>query len=181
MFRKIITFENLDGETVSKEFYFHLSKTELLSMSGEGDEMIARIKRIIDTKDIRAIVQEFRELVKLSVGVRSEDGSQFLKTPEAQSQLLDSPAFDELLMELCTNAGASAEFVNNLIPKKMQDELQARLKAQGDGTAPDPFKEPEDTRPAWEREHRHPTDAEVRTMDKDELIRAMRFRATGSV
>lgn len=181
MFKKTIQFENLDGQTVSKDFYFHLSKTELLEMSGDGDEMIKRIKRIIDTKDIRAIVGEFRELIKLSVGVRSQDGSQFLKTPEAQSQLLDSPAFDELLMELCTNAGASAEFVNNLIPKKMQDELQARLKAQGEGKVPDPFKEPEDPRPAWEREHRHPTDAEVQAMDKDELVRAMRFRSTGSV
>lgn len=172
MFKKTIHFENLDGESVSKDFYFHMSKTELLGMAAEGEEVINRINRIISTKDAKGIINEFRELIKLSVGIRSPDGTQFSKSPEAQAQLLDSPAFDELLLELCTNAGASSEFVRQLIPEKMQQQFLDQIKA-AEGNTLDPFKEPSDPRPVWEREHRRPTDAELQAMDRDELVRAM--------
>ena len=178
MFKKTITFENFNGEQVTQDFYFHMSKAELLEMAADGNVMMERIKRIIAANDGKAILREFRVLIMTSCGLRTEDGSRFIKTPEAQSTLMDSPAFDELLMELCTNADAGADFVRQLIPEKMQKEMKAQLEKQqtGNSKAPDPFAEKKDERPAWEREHRHPTDAELQAMDKTELARAFKAR-----
>lgn len=176
MFKKTITFENFNGEKVSKDFYFHMSKVELLTMAAEGNVIVDRINRIIAANDGKAIVKEFEEFIKLSIGMRSEDGERFIKSVEAQSYLLDSPAYDELLMELCTNAEASAEFVRQLVPEKMQKEMQEALKNQTvvreDGSKPDPFGDKEDTRPAYQREHRQPSNTELLKMSRDEIREA---------
>jgi len=177
MFKKTIRFVNFNDEEVTQDFYFHMSKAELLTMAAEGNAMMARIQRIIDAKDGKAILAEFRDLILMSVGVRSEDGSRFVKDDDARSQLMDSPAYDELLMELSTDANASAEFVRQLIPEKMQKEMQQQLSKQK-GDAPDPFKqvEPDDPRPAWVKEDRNPTDEELREMSPEELRLAFRRR-----
>lgn len=177
MFRKTIRFQNFDGDTVEREFYFHMSKAELLEMAADGNSMMERIKRIIATNDGKAILQEYRAIIKASVGMRSEDGQRFIKDEEAQSYLLDSPAYDELLMELCTDADASANFVNQLIPEKMQKEMQEALAKQKGSSTPDPLAEPTDTRPLYQREHRHPSPKELAEMTKEELQEAFRWRA----
>lgn len=170
MFSKRIEFEDFNGVKTSKVFYFHISKAEFLAMTGDNKDMEARIQRIIASQDIKGVLEEFRALIKMSAGIRSEDGQRFIKTPEAQSELFDSPAYDELLMEVCTKADASAEFVRQLIPEKMQKEMQAQIK--GDKT-PDPFAEKEDNRPLWVREHRQPRTDELTSMSKEELVYAM--------
>jgi hypothetical protein len=177
MFKKTIKFEDFDGNEQSKDFYFHISKADLIAMASGGDEMQARLERIMAAKNGAGILKEFRDLIKIACGVRSEDGQRFVKDPEAQSTLLDSPAFDELLMELATDANASAEFVRQLLPEKMQKEMLDKLKEnQAPAQIPDPFADKEDGRPAYQREHRLPTNAEVREMSADELAAAWRWR-----
>jgi hypothetical protein len=174
MFKKTVEFEDFDGNKQTKDFYFHISKADLLAMAANGDEMQARIERITKALDGAAILQEFRELIKLAVGVRSEDGQRFTKDAAAQSTLLDSPAFDELLMELATDAGASVEFVQQLIPEKMQKELAAQLK-KNQSAEPliiDPLADKVDNRPAYQKEHRHPTHVEFDAMNKEEMADA---------
>lgn len=175
MFKKTVKFEDFNGVEQTRDFYFHLSKADLLAMATSADDMQARLKRIIDAQDGGAILNELRELIKLAVGVRSEDGQRFIKDAEAQSTLLDSPAYDELLMELGTNTDACIEFVQQLIPEKMQKEMQEQLK-KGQ-KEPDPFVDPgEDKRPAYQKEHRLPTDVEMRGMSREEIVQAMAWR-----
>lgn len=169
MFKKTVSFEDFDGNKQTKDFYFHMSKAELLAMSSKGDLMQERIERITKAKDGAAILNEFRELIKLAVGVRSEDGQRFIKDDIAQSTLLDSPAFDELLMELATDANASVEFVKQLIPEKMQKEMMDKLKSS---QTPDPFADVVDPRPAYQKEHRQPTARELQAMTKEEMTTA---------
>ena len=176
MFKKTITFKDFNDVEQSQDFYFHLSKAELLEMAADNNVMMTRIQRIIDANDGKAILNEFRELIRMACGLRSEDGSRFLKTPEAQSVLMDSPAFDELLMELATNAEASIAFLQMLIPEQMQKDMAKQMakRDNSEKSEVDPFKEQEDTRPDWEKEHRNPTDAEIRGMSREELQKAFR-------
>jgi hypothetical protein len=176
MFKKTVKFENFLGVEVERDFYFHLSKTELLAMANDGDDFQKRIERIQVTKDVAGIVNEFRALVKLSVGIRSEDGERFIKDAAAQSMLLDSPAFDELLFGLVTEPNAAVDFVKQLIPEKLQKQLEEEMKKAGD--APDPFKNPDDNRPDWVKEKREPTPLELQRMSPTELQEAFRARLT---
>lgn len=188
MFSKTITYEDFNGEQTTKVFYFHMSKAELLEMAASGNEMMARIQRIIDSKDGKGILEEFRVLVESACGIKSEDGQRFIKSPEAKSQLLDSPAFDELLMELCTEADASAEFVRQLIPAKMQKEMRDQLAKNANPSVAEVMAVQkanlgdrntfaEDLRPVWMKEDRNPTQQELMNMSPAELRLAFQHRA----
>jgi hypothetical protein len=189
MFKKTIKYEDFDGNQVEQDFYFHLSKAELMAMSGEAKGIEERVMRIVAAQDARGIIDEFKALIEMSVGQRSEDGRRFVKDADTQAALFDSPAFDELLMELCTSANAAADFVNALIPEKMRKELSDALKKQQGNTETEDGRDlfasgNEDPRPAWEREDRDPTSAEMQAMGKDELQRAftrkLQNKSTGS-
>lgn len=173
MFKKTVKFEDFDGKAQEKDFYFHMSKAELLQLAAGGDEFQARIKRIVDAKDGRAILNEFRDLITLAVGVRSEDGQQFVKDTAAQNQLLASPAFDELLMELATDAAASTEFIQQLIPEKLQKEMLKQIQNGGGVTQ----QVTTDVKPklAYQLENRKATTEELKDMNRDQLLEAMQW------
>lgn len=182
MFKKTIAFKDFNDNQRVQDFYFHMSKAEFLTMAASGDVFVSRLQRIVASKDNGAIMEEFRAIIKAACGMRSEDGARFLKTPEAQSDLLDSGAFDELLIELCTNENAASEFINQLFPKKMQEEMAEQLKSQ---TAVDPFKETDkrthsreisDDMPLWMKEGRTPTQQELMNMSPAELQKAFQQR-----
>lgn len=172
MFKKTIKFQNFNGDEVERDFYFHLSKAELLEMAAT-DELSKRLQKIIEDKNGKEVIEEFRQIIAMSCGVRSEDGERFIKSPEAQSMLLDSPAYDVLLMELCTEANAAVDFVNLLIPQKMRDEMKKQVEKAGtSGDAPPR----EDTRPAWLREQRAPTPEELQSASREELQLAFKMK-----
>jgi hypothetical protein len=151
-------------------------------MASNGKAMEDRIKAIIEADDGNAIINEVRELIRLSVGVRSEDGQRFVKDAAAQSNLLDSPAFDVLIMEMATSADAMTQFVKQLVPEKLQKEMAEELKKAAKDAA-DPFKEPVNPEPKglgsgaplpdYQRETRAPTKAELASMSDIEYKVAM--------
>lgn len=174
MFKKTITYTNFDDVEVTKDFYFHLTKTELIEMTLD-DSMRDRIKRITETQDKLGILKEYKALVRLAIGVRSEDGETFIKDEKTQELLMSSPAFDELLLELMINADAGVGFIRQLIPEKMQEKLRAELE-KAKAAQPDA----EDGRPAWQRERRAPTDKELQKMSRPEMAKAMRALQVGA-
>lgn len=118
MLKKPITFERLfTGETVTEEHFFHLSKADLieLELSAEGG-MEARLKRIVESKDNRQIFGEFKKILLLSYGKRSEDGKRFIKTPEIRDEFVSSEAFSALLMDLLEDETAASAFINGIVP-----------------------------------------------------------------
>lgn len=179
MFKKTIKYFDFNDKEQEEEFYFHMSKADLIELAADGD-FHQKLQRIIATKDNRAIFREFKDLVRMGAGVRSDDGKTFDKSPEAKAKLMDSAAFDELVLELCTDENAATEFVKNLIPEKMMQETKQRLgiKDKNEET-PSPFGQPtehEDPRPTWMKEDRNPTQKELMDMSPEELRLAFQRR-----
>lgn len=170
MFKKTIKFKDFNGVEQEKDFYFHLSKGQLLEMAADGEKLTNHLENIVKAKNNRAILAQVRELIEMSCGIRSEDGSQFVTTPEAKSELLNSPAYDELLVELATDAEKSAAFFNELIDQKALKQMISTATPAG---APDPFAD----QPAWIKEDREPTDVEVRSMTTEQLSAAFLARS----
>ena len=171
MFKKTIKFTGFDGEEKERDFWFHLSNAELAVLTASSDDMKSRVDRIMKAQDNVAILNELRALIKMSCGIRSEDGERFIKTEEVQSQLLDSPAFDALVFELFVGNNA-VEFFTALVPPEQQKQIEELAKQQ----AADPFKEPDNPEPAWIREKRDPTKAELQSMTKEQLSAAFLAR-----
>lgn len=123
MLKKTITYENFNGETISEDFFFHLSKAELveLEMSHEGG-LSAALERIVAAEDGKGIVAEFKNIILSAYGEKSSDGRRFIKNQALREEFESTEAYSTLFMELVTNAGAAAEFINGVIPQDMAEE-----------------------------------------------------------
>src|SRR4051812_11329207 len=123
MFKKTITFEDFNGVEHTKDFYFHVSSAEVTAWLQPGSEFMQRLDRAQKSKQVTQILAFYKDMIAQACGVRSEDGMRFIQTPEAKSELLDSPAVDELLLELMLDLSGPMNFVKNLLPKKILDKV----------------------------------------------------------
>ena len=80
MYRRPITFTDYDGNQVTENFEFNLSKAELVEMEAEyPGGMQAMIQRITKERDGKAIVSVIKDIILRSYGERSLDGRRFVK------------------------------------------------------------------------------------------------------
>jgi hypothetical protein len=135
--KKTITYEDFNGETVSEDFFFHLSKAELveLEMSQDGG-LSAALTRIVAAEDSKSIIAEFKKIILRAYGKRSDDGRRFIKNQELRDEFESTEAYSVLFMELVTNTDAAIEFINGVIPAGMAEE--AAQVASGEEKPPDP-------------------------------------------
>ena len=123
MLKKTITYTDFNGEEIKEDFYFHLSKAEIMEMQLEKEGGLAQmIQKIVDTKDVPQIIKVFKELIFKSYGVKSDDGKRFIKSEELSRAFSQTQAYSDLFMELATNADSAAAFVNGIIPQDLQSK-----------------------------------------------------------
>jgi hypothetical protein len=125
MLKRDITYEDYNGETVTETFYFNLTRTEIidLELNAEGG-LEARIKKIIGLNDAKALISEFKKIVLMAYGVKSEDGKRFIKNEQVREDFSQTAAYDALFMELATNEGSAAAFITGVVPKDMAKEIE---------------------------------------------------------
>lgn len=125
MLKKTIKYVDYNGVERNEDFYFNLSKAELMEMemsiSGGLTEMI---NKIVNTQDAPAIIKIFKELVLKAYGEKSADGKRFIKSEEIATAFAQTEAYSELFMELATNADEAAKFVNGIMPADIAKEAE---------------------------------------------------------
>ena len=129
MIKKTITYTDYDGNERTEDFYFNLSKAELMEMdfSATGG-MEKMIKRIVEAQDTKRIIEVFKDIILKSYGEKSADGRKFLKVVDGRKlseEFAQTEAYSELFMELATNDKAATEFINGVIPQSLAAEMAA--------------------------------------------------------
>jgi hypothetical protein len=142
MLKKTITYKNLfTDETISEDFYFHLSKAELIELEvSRADGLSTSIQKMIDagnSEDGGVIVEEFKKILLKAYGQRSDDGKRFIKSKALSDEFESTEAYSELFMELITDMEKLAEFINGIIPKGL-DQDAARIIANAQANQPQP-------------------------------------------
>lgn len=123
MFKKTITYHDYNGQEIKEDFYFNLTKAEIMEMQLEKSGGFAeKIQRVVDAKDVPEIIKIFKELILKSYGVKSDDGKRFIKSEQLRDEFTQTEAYSELFLELATDADAASAFVNGIIPA---DQLKA--------------------------------------------------------
>ena len=123
MLKKTITYTDYNGVERTEDFYFNLTKAELMEMEiGTTGGMADMIKRIIDAKDAPAIIKIFKELVLNAYGEKSPDGKRFIKSKELSTAFSQTEAYSILFMELATDADKAAKFVNGIVPDDVKQD-----------------------------------------------------------
>jgi hypothetical protein len=171
MLKKTITYTDLNDIEHAQELYFHLSKLELIAFSSSLERWRKQMMEVTKTMDFGAAVQVYREIVKSAIGLRSEDGSRFISTPEVKDDLMKSPAVDEMIYLFVMKPQEGFEFFENLMPKDVQERFRTAAQSDPDLAALLDTAAPEleqDNRPAWEKEGRMPTTAEFKRLDPEE-------------
>jgi len=147
--KKTIKFENpFTGVAEQKDYYFHIGKGQLArlklesELSGGLDQMLAEM---IAAKDGKKIMDTVERIILMACGERV--GDSFDQTPEAVARFRNSPAYDELFLELCTNAKACAEFIAGAIPASIKNQLpEDALEQAGLAAIPHPLQTETDKR-----------------------------------
>lgn len=123
MIKKTIEYVDYNGENRKEEFYFNLSKAEVMEMEmSKNGGLSEYIQRIVKSSDNAAIIALFKEIICKAYGEKSLDGKRFIKNKELTEAFVQTEAYSELFMELATNADEAAAFVNGIIPKNMNVE-----------------------------------------------------------
>ena len=118
MLKKTITFTDFDGEERTEDFYFNLTKAEIMEMEmGSAGGLVKRLEKIVQEKKQDEIIKEFKEIIRKAYGVKSPDGRKFIKSKEVFDDFAQTEAYSELFMQLATDGEAAAEFVYGIIPQ----------------------------------------------------------------
>lgn len=136
MVKKTIKFTDYNGEVQTEEYYFNLSKAELIEMSvSEKGGFEAYVNMLVQEKDLKKIYELFKEIVLMSYGRKSPDGKAFIKRKMVDGQMIrlrdefeQTEAFDELMVELLSGGNDSmAAFINSLVPAELAEAVATEL------------------------------------------------------
>lgn len=117
MLKKTITYTDYNGVERTENFYFNLTKAEIIEMDmSKSGGMADMITSIVDAKDAPAIMKMFKEIILKAYGEKSEDGKRFIKSKEISDAFAQTEAYSELFIELISDEEKAAEFVNGIAP-----------------------------------------------------------------
>lgn len=127
MLKKTITYHDYNDVERTEDFYFNLSKAELLEMElGTSGGLAEMIRKIVAAQDGPSIIKVFKDLVLKAYGEKSPDGKRFMKSAELSEAFSQTEAYSQLFMELATDDKKAAEFVNGIVPADMAQEVAAQ-------------------------------------------------------
>lgn len=130
MIKKTITYTNWNDESVTEDLYFHITKSEILDnvdLRRRFEELKNRLEgaeRDLSEDDVREVISLIRVLLKLSYGVRSEDGKRFKKSDELYLEFSESAAYDAVLFDMFENPNRAVSFMTGIIPKDLMDKVE---------------------------------------------------------
>lgn len=131
MIHKTITYTDYNGTERTEDFYFNLSKAELIELETSVPGGISEtINRITQTQDVPAITKLFKKIILLAYGEKSADGKRFIKSEELSKEFSQTEAYSELFTDLVLSGDANkaAEFINGLLPAGLADQVAANKK-----------------------------------------------------
>jgi hypothetical protein len=132
LIKKTITFENYNGEKETEDFYFNMSKGELVKMQmaaidQKTESFQDKIEKIGKNLNGKALIEVFDEIILGSIGQRTTDGKKFMKSAAITDEFKSSEAYSELIVELCTDDKAAVTFINGLIPKNLREDVNREV------------------------------------------------------
>jgi hypothetical protein len=185
MLRKAITYSNADGIEVTEDFFFHLTKAEVIKLQvtipGGFAESLESIGKLDPKQGNNAarILQTFEDIVRASFGKKTEEG-RFVKRLVDWEEFVATDAYSNLFMELITDGAYAAQFIKGILPADMDlSGIDDTVKQLESGVEDVELPPGDDSMPDWVRYRREPSMSEVVNMSKEEMILAFKAKSTG--
>ena len=150
MLIKPITYTTFDGVEVTENFYFNMTKAELMVMMLEHESKTSNFEKdmrtIAESGDGKIIMPAFKNIIAMSYGERSDDGKYFHKSDEISKAFEGHAAYDVLLSEMLEDPEKRmAEFIDSIMPQALLTAARRDADAQAAETPQPAVAEPEKT------------------------------------
>lgn len=121
MLKKTITYTDYNGDVRTEDFYFNLTRAEIveLEVSEEGG-YAEQLQKIGESSNAKAIMAAFKDLILKAYGVRSDDGRRFIKSPQLSEEFVQTEAYSKLFFELVTDADQAVRFAKGVLPADLE-------------------------------------------------------------
>ena len=124
MLKKTMTYVDYEGVERTEDFYFNLTKAELMEMEfGVTGGMERLLKKIIAEDDKKKIGEIFKEIILKAYGEKSADGRRFMKSKEISEAFMSTEAYSDLYMKLAFDADAASAFIEGILPADIESAL----------------------------------------------------------
>ena len=101
MIKKTITYTDYNGTERTEDFYFNLSKAELMEMElSISGGLVELINRVVAAQDQPSIIKIFKDLILKAYGEKSPDGKRFVKSDAISTEFSQTEAYSQLFIEL---------------------------------------------------------------------------------
>ena len=124
MLKKTIKYTDYNGNQREEDFWFNLTKSELveLGLSKDGG-LDVMLQRIIKEQNAPEIIKILKEILFKAYGEKSDDGKYFRKSEELSRNFSQTEAYNELFMEIFSTPEKAMNFFKGLLP----DDLRAQI------------------------------------------------------
>lgn len=128
MLKKEITYTDYNGQERTEDFYFNLSKAELIEMQASVDGGLdEHLIKLVKNNNQPEIFKFFKDLVLKAYGEKSDDGRRFVKSKEISEAFSQTEAYSEFFTKLATNSKAGAEFINGIMPADLNSAAEKAM------------------------------------------------------
>ena len=137
MLKKTITYIDYNDQKRTEDYWFHLTKSELIELdaSNEGG-LETTIRKIIKETDTKRIVELVKNLVLKSYGEKSADGKRFVKSKEAAEAFMQTEAYSQLFVDLISDPDQMTAFFKGIIPQDVREQADKMAKENPEAIKP---------------------------------------------
>ena len=89
------------------------------------------MERIVEANNTKLLIKEFKRIIFLAYGVKSEDGKRFIKSDEIREEFSQTAAYSELFMQLALDA----DVLHTALPLQTMGNKQMKNKYGWDAQA----------------------------------------------
>ena len=123
MLKKTITYTDLNDIQRTEDFYFNMTKTELLRMEQDKSGSFSGVlEKFIKAKDNADLFDAIEKFIFKAYGEKSADGRQFKKSEEISESFFQSPAYEVLFDKLNGNPEYSYNFIMGIVPAELSKQ-----------------------------------------------------------
>lgn len=116
MLKKTIKYTDFDGVERQEDFFFNLTKAEMIEYDAayaEQGGVLKYLTWLVDNQKLNELIKAFKELILRSYGERDSNG-RFIKSQVIRDSFMATEAYSELFMEISANNKNATAFINGL-------------------------------------------------------------------
>lgn len=119
MLKKEITYTDFNGQKKTEDFYFNLTKAELIEYDAAYQDqggVMEYLTSLMKHEQTGKLIMAFKDLILRSYGEKASNG-RFIKSQELRDAFMATEAYSELFMEITANEESAAAFINGITPQ----------------------------------------------------------------